>query len=72
MASTQWQVRELYCPTTCIYMGDLCKESNVGAWFEEKCINVDFDELSVYDLWQNEGKNYFGWASMFAGKWVIM
>ena len=55
-----------------IHMGDLCKESNVGAWFEEKCINVNFDELSVYDLWQNEGKNYFGWASMFAGKWVIM
>jgi len=25
----------------------LCKESNMDAWFEEKCINVDFDQLSV-------------------------
>ena len=44
----------------------------MGAWFEEKCINVDFDELSVLDLWQNEGKNCFELASKFAGKWVIM
>ena len=43
-----------------VFMPDLCKESNMAACFEEKCINVDFGELSVEDLWQNEGKNYFG------------